>query len=87
MHIVAMDAPASLIRPLSVGERIQIYRKRQGLSQDILAADVTISTRQLRRIERGEDTNPGIETLTRIAATLGISLATLLFGDIGEQIM
>lgn len=82
-----MNTPTPLTKPLSVGERVQIYRKRQRWSQDALAAAVTISVRQLRRIERGEDTNPGIETLTRIAATLGISLATLLFGDIGEQIM
>jgi len=84
---VAMNAPAPLIRPLSVGERIQIYRKRGGLSQDRLAAEVTISSRQLRRIERGEDINPGIGTLNRIAATLGISLATLLFENVGEQIV
>lgn len=84
---MAMKAPSPLVRPLSVGERVQIYRKRRGLSQDALAANVDISTRQLRRIERGEDINPGIETLRHIATKLNISLTTLLIEDVGEHMM
>lgn len=84
---MAMKAPSPLVSPLSVGERVQIYRKRRGWSQDALAAEVDISARQLRRIERGEDINPGIETLRHIAMKLDISLTTLLIEDVGEHMM
>ena len=86
-----MNAPTQLIRPLSVGERIQLFRKRQGWSQEKLvsevAAEVPMSVRHLRRIELGEEDNPGIKTLSVVAQKLGVSLATLLFGEIGEHRM
>lgn len=91
-----MNAPTQLAnplfaKPLSVGERIQIYRKRLEWSQEKLAAEVAteipMSVRKLRRIERGEEDDPGIKTLSVIATKLDVSPETLLLGGIGEHRM
>jgi transcriptional regulator with XRE-family HTH domain len=56
-----------------VGERVQLLRKRKGLSQDELAGKIGIDTKSLSRLERGAH-YPSLETLDRIRAELGVEL-------------
>ena len=51
---------------------IREYRKKKGLTQEQLAERLSISTRQLQRIEKNE-TKTSIETLNRIREVLNIS--------------
>jgi transcriptional regulator with XRE-family HTH domain len=56
-----------------VGERVQLLRKRNGLSQDELAGKIGIDTKSLSRLERGAH-YPSLETLDRIRVELGVEL-------------
>jgi transcriptional regulator with XRE-family HTH domain len=40
---------------VAVGRRLRLRRKELGLSQSVLARDIEISSRKLRRYERGDD--------------------------------
>ncbi|MFE1902746.1 BTAD domain-containing putative transcriptional regulator [Streptomyces gardneri] len=65
----------------SFGPRLQAFRRRSGLSQEVAAARAGISTRALRDIERGRVRRPQSRTLQRLAAALGLTngeLADLL---------
>lgn len=65
--------------PLSfadIGARLRAYRLGKGLSPEQLAENLGISRAALYRAEKGEIRK--IETLTRIAAELGVSLASLM---------
>ncbi|MEM4988340.1 helix-turn-helix transcriptional regulator [Collimonas sp. H4R21] len=65
-----------------VGERVQILRKRKGLSQEELAGRIGIETNSLSRLERGAH-YPSLETLDRIRVELGVDLAN--FFDFGDE--
>jgi transcriptional regulator with XRE-family HTH domain len=56
-----------------VGGRIQILRKRKGLSQEDLSSRVGIDTKSLSRLERGAH-YPSLETLEKIRLELGVEL-------------
>lgn len=56
-----------------VGERVQILRKRKGLSQEELAGQIGIDTKSLSRLERGAHF-PSLETLERIRIELRVEL-------------
>ena len=56
-----------------VGERVQLLRKRKGLSQEDLASKIGIDTKSLSRLERGAH-YPSMETLERIRTELGVEL-------------
>lgn len=56
-----------------VGERVQLLRKRKGLSQEELASQVGIDTKSLSRLERGAHF-PSLETLEKIRVELGVEL-------------
>ncbi|TDU04285.1 DNA-binding SARP family transcriptional activator [Streptomyces sp. 846.5] len=63
------------------GPRLQSFRRRAGLSQEVAAARAGISTRALRDIERGRVQRPHSRTLQRLADALGLTggeLADLL---------
>ncbi|MER5864079.1 BTAD domain-containing putative transcriptional regulator [Kitasatospora sp. NPDC002040] len=67
--------------PCPFGSRVQGFRKRAGLSQELAALRAGISTRALRDIERGRVQRPQPRTLQRLAAALGLTggeLAELL---------
>ncbi len=63
---------------LSIGEKILIYRKREGMSRKQLAeiAGVTVST--ISNYENGV-TMPDLHTLSKIAAALDIRIDNLVF--------
>jgi len=59
-------------------ENIRKYRKQKGLSQDRLTkmADITLTT--LVKIENGINDNPTLNTLTKLADALDVSIADLI---------
>ncbi|MGM0365212.1 MAG: helix-turn-helix domain-containing protein [Actinomycetota bacterium] len=62
----------------TLGTNIKNYRQKKGISQDRLAklADITLTT--LVKIETGNNNNPTIKTLTRIADALNVTVNDLL---------
>jgi transcriptional regulator with XRE-family HTH domain len=59
------------------GERLQKVRKSQGISQEELAAKLSMHRTYIGMIERGER-NPTIRTLYKIAKTLKVPASDLL---------
>ncbi len=61
-----------------ISENIKKYRNRIGVSQDRLSklADVTYNT--IIKIESGSNTNPTIDTLSKIAKALNVSIDQLM---------
>lgn len=62
----------------NIQEKIKKHRKKLGISQDKLSklADVTYNT--IIKIESGANKNPTINTLTKIAKALGVSVDEML---------
>lgn len=61
-----------------LGRRIRQLRELKGHSLSRVAEDADVSKSYLAKLERGEIDNPGLKTLYRIAAALGVTLAELL---------
>ena len=61
---------------LVTGQRIRSYRLRKKLSQEELAERCGLHPTYIGQVERGEK-NATIESISRIADGLGISLSTL----------
>ena len=62
----------------TISDNIKKYRAKLGISQDKLSklADVTYNT--IIKIESGANTNPTIDTLTKIAKALNVSVDNLI---------
>jgi transcriptional regulator with XRE-family HTH domain len=60
-----------------VGRRIRSYRRRLGLTQEVLAGRAGVSPSWLSQVERGVRTG-GLRTLLPIARELGVDLAVLV---------
>ncbi len=62
----------------TISENVKKYRNKIGVSQDRLSklADVTYNT--IIKIESGANTNPTIETLSKIAGALGVGVDDLI---------
>lgn len=62
----------------AIADNIKKYRTKLGVSQDRLSklADVTYNT--IIKIESGANTNPTIDTLSKIAKALEVSVDELL---------
>ena len=62
----------------AIGDNIKKYRSKLGVSQDRLSklADVTYNT--ITKIESGANTNPTIETLSKIAKALNVGVDDLI---------
>lgn len=60
-----------------VGKKIRITRRKKNLTQEELASKAKMHVTTLGRIERGES-NPPIQTINRIAQSLGINPKNLL---------
>ncbi len=68
----------------TMGSRIKTARKKEGLTQQILADKVFISESYMAMIE-SDKRNPSTDVVTRIAEALGISADYLLFGKIPQN--
>jgi transcriptional regulator with XRE-family HTH domain len=63
---------------LKIGKNIKKMRLAKGISQDRLSKLTDLSLNTIVTIESGLNSNPTIETLTRIANSLGVSLDDLI---------
>ena len=62
---------------MDIGERIKIFRKSAGLTQEQLAKNSGLSRNAIYNYENGRR-SPDIETLNKIAAALGVTSNELL---------
>ncbi len=60
-----------------IRKKIWQRRKKLGLSQDKLSKLANVSYNTIVKIESGENINPTIETLKKIAKALGVSIKDL----------
>ncbi len=63
----------------TIGRRLQDCRKRQSLTQEVLAEQVGITVVYLSKVENGR-VRPTLELLDSLCDILGISLSSLLTG-------
>ena len=68
----------------AVGARVQVARKRRGLTQEQLASQVGRTPESISNIERGRYV-PSIETLADLSAALQIPIADFFDGATREQ--
>jgi len=68
-----------------IGSRIRTSRKAAGLTQSELAEAIGVEPESVNRIENGK-LNPARETLQKVAAALGVKLASLLDDDSPVQV-
>jgi transcriptional regulator with XRE-family HTH domain len=61
-----------------IGENIKKYRKKIGISQDILSKKANLAFHTIAKIEAGATPNPTIDTVKKIADALGVSLDILM---------
>jgi len=62
----------------SIGEKIKLWRKKKELTQDALAKKADIPYTTLAKIETDVILNPSLQTVTKIANGLDISLDELI---------
>lgn len=72
-----------LTRISTFTERLPLLRKRTGLFQREVAAEIGVYERTYRKYELGEHT-PNIETLCKLAAFYGVSVDYLVGLDVTE---
>lgn len=62
----------------TIGAKIKAWRAKKDMTQDELAKKANIPYPTLAKIESGAVQNPSIDTVTRIAAGLGVSIDELI---------
>lgn len=67
-----------------VGEVLAEFRRRKGVSQEVLSGLSDIGRTHLSAIERGER-KPTLETLYRISLALGVSMSEII-GEIEKRL-
>ena len=70
MYTAALD-------PVIVGEVIAEFRKRKGVSQEVLSGLADIGRTHLSAIERGER-KPTLETLYKLSCALGVRMSDII---------
>jgi len=61
----------------TIAKNIRLLRKEKGFSQDRLSKKAEVAYNTLVEIESGENPNPTVNTLERVANTLGVSIEKL----------
>ena len=62
----------------TIGDNIRKYRKKLGISQDILSKRANLAFHTIAKIEAGSTPDPRIETVKKIADALGVTLDDLM---------
>ena len=62
----------------TIGKNIKKLRKQKGISQDRLSKLADVSLNLIAKLELGNNQNPTINTLNKIAKALGASLDDLM---------
>lgn len=63
-----------MLSPVIVGEVLMEFRKRQGLSQEVVSGFAEIGRTHLSAIERGER-KPTLETFYRICCAMNVKMS------------
>ena len=61
----------------TIAKNIRLLRKEKEFSQDRLSKKAEVAYNTIVKIESGENPNPTIDTLERIAKALGVSIEKL----------
>lgn len=61
-----------------LAKNLKKLREKKGLSQDRLAKLADVANNTIIKIEQGENINPTLDTLKKIAKALGISIEELI---------
>jgi transcriptional regulator with XRE-family HTH domain len=61
-----------------LAENLRKLREKKGLSQDRLAKLADVANNTIIKIEQGENKNPTLETLKKIAKALEVSIEELV---------
>jgi len=61
-----------------IGNNVRKYRKKLGISQDILSKRANLAFHTVAKIEAGSTLNPTIETVKKLADALGVSIDDLM---------
>ena len=62
----------------TIGENIKKYRMKQRLTQDDLAKKANVKYSTLTKIEGNVVTRPSVQTVAKIAESLGVQMEELL---------
>lgn len=62
----------------NIADNIRKFRKKAGLSQDKLAREADVAYNTVVKIESGENPNPTIDTLKKIASALDVDVGDLI---------
>jgi transcriptional regulator with XRE-family HTH domain len=62
----------------NLAKNIERLRKAKGLSQEKLARLADVANNTLIKMESGENINPTLETLKKVAKALGVSVDELI---------
>ena len=62
----------------NIADNIRKARKKAGLSQDKLAREADVAYNTVVKIESGENPNPTIDTLKKIASALEVDTSDLI---------
>ena len=62
----------------TIGLKIKVWRKKKDLTQDSLSKKADIPYTTIAKIESDVIQNPSLQTITKIAAGLGITLDELV---------
>jgi len=57
-----------------IGKNIKKYRKKIGISQDVLSKRANLAYHTIAKIEAGSTPDPRIETVKKIADALGLKI-------------
>ena len=69
----------------SIGHRIKKIRTQRNLSLSELAESAGVAKSYLSNVERGIQSNPSIQFIEKMAATLKVPVHSLLFGESGSE--
>ena len=61
-----------------IAANIKKYRKKLGISQDVLSKRANLAFHTIAKIEAGSTPDPRIETVKKIADALGVTLNDLM---------
>lgn len=61
-----------------IGKNTRTLRQQKKISQDRLSKEADLALNTIVKIETGENPNPTLETLQKIAKALGVSIEKLI---------
>lgn len=68
---------AAQLDPLLVGQVLARFRRKKGLTQEVLSGLADLGRTHLSAIENGER-KPTLETLYRLSSALGVSMSVIV---------